>query len=369
MKSFTEYGYDGNNFNEAMSAALAAEPEVYIPSGNYTLVKPLLIPSGRKITAAENAVITAGDGCFTGGDYRACVSNDYNEPDSRDITVEGGVWDGNNAHNAREDWRHGPCTGVLFGFYGVTGLSLSGLTVKNSETYHFILSRVTDFNIENLIIDDEHRTLCQDGIHMGGGCKRGVIRNVIATTGATNDDLIALNADDAFDYRHNHYLFPEEISDITVENVIAENCWTAVRMLSVDSPIRNVTLRNFTAGVREMGLNFDGTRYAGDRIFDPTDYPHGVGNIENVTFDNFLLWKTHEKENPLCVIESNCRDAVFNNFMRDLSRDALPSSPFFRFANIAKSELSADGETTMLEHGEKKEESKARYDKITVNRV
>lgn len=55
--------------------------------------------------------------------------------------------------------------------------------------------------------------------------------------------------------------------------------------------------------------------------------------------------------------------------MRDLSRDALPSSPFFRFANLAKSELSADGETTMLEHGEKKEEIKARYDKITVNRV
>ena len=88
-----------------------------------------------------------------------------------------------------------------------------------------------------------------------------------------------------------------------------------------------------------------------------------------MTFDNFLLWKTHEKENPLCVIESNCRDAVFNNFMRDFSRDALPSSPFFRFDNLAKSELSADGETTMLEHGEKKEESKARYDKITVNRV
>lgn len=68
MKSFTEYGYDGNNFSESMSAALAVEPEVYIPGGNYTLAKPLLIPSRRKITAAENAVITADDGHFTGGE-------------------------------------------------------------------------------------------------------------------------------------------------------------------------------------------------------------------------------------------------------------------------------------------------------------
>ncbi len=368
MKNFTEYGYNGANFSEAMKAALAAEPEVYIPGGNYTLDEPLIIPSNRKIVAAPDAVIKAADGCFTGDDYRACVSNDYNEPVSRNISIEGGVWDGNNASNARDDWRHGPCTGVLVGFYGVSGLHISNVTVKNSETYHFILSRVTDFTIENVVISDENKSLCQDGIHVGGGCSRGVIRNIIAENGATNDDLIAFNADDAFDYRHNHYLFPEEISDITVDNVIAENCWTAVRMLSVEAPIRNVTINNLAAGVREMGLNFDATRYAGDRIFDPANYPDGVGHIENVRFKNVLLWKTRDKDTPLCVIESNCRGVGFENFRRDLSRDVLPGEPFFRFDDLAKTAVCADGETIGLACGERKTLDGGAYKKITVDR-
>ena len=71
MKNFTEYGYNGANFSEAMKAALAAEPEVYIPGGNYTLTEPLIIPSRRKIAAAADAVIKAADGRFADGDYRA----------------------------------------------------------------------------------------------------------------------------------------------------------------------------------------------------------------------------------------------------------------------------------------------------------
>lgn len=368
MKNFTEYGYNGTNFSKAMQAALKDETEVCIPGGFYTLDEPLIIPSDRKIVAAPDAVIKAGNGYFTNGDYRACVSNDYDEPVSRNIAIEGGVWDGNNEANPRNDWRHGPCTGVLMGFYGVSGLRISNVTVKNSETYHFILSRVTDFTIENAVISDENKTLCQDGIHMGGGCSRGVIRNIIAENGATNDDLIAFNADDAYDYRHNHYLFSEEISDITVDNVIAENCWTAVRMLSVDSPIRNVTIKNLVAGVREMGLNFDATRYAGDRIFDPADYPDGVGHIENVRFENVLLWKTRDKDTPLCVIESNCRGVVFENFRRDLSRDVLDSAPFFRFDNLAATTVIVNGEKTDLPGNAQKIENGNFYAGIEVNR-
>ena len=368
MRNFTEYGYDGANFSEAMKAALAAESEVYVPSGNYTITEPLIIPAHRKIVAAADAVITAADGRFAGDDYRACISNDYSDPDCADISISGGVWDGNNAHNARGDWRHGPCTGVLMGFYGMRDLHISNVTVKNSETYHFILSRVTDFTIENVVISDENKTLCQDGIHLGGGCRRGTIRNVIAENGATNDDFIAFNADDAFDYRHNHYLFPEEISDITVENATAENCWTAVRMLSVNAPIRNVTIKNLTAGVREMGLNFDGTRYAGDRIFLPSDYPCGVGLIENVTFENVTLWKTSDKNNPLCVIETNCGGVVFKNFRRDIGRDVLTTEPFFRFDNLAKTTITVDGAEVVLSCGERKTLDGDKYVEIVANR-
>ena len=46
-------------------------------------------------------------------------------------------------------------------------------------------------------------TMCQDGIHVGGGSHNGVIKNVFAKKGNPNDDLIAFNADDTNTYCQN----------------------------------------------------------------------------------------------------------------------------------------------------------------------
>lgn len=84
-------------------------------------------------------------------------------------------------------------------------------------------------------MSDDLFTPCQDGIHVGGGSANGVIKNIIATRGSTNDDLIAFNADDANWYCHNRGMKDAPIKNMLVENVKAEDCWTAVRLLSVVS--------------------------------------------------------------------------------------------------------------------------------------
>ena len=78
---------------------------------------------------------------------------------------------------------------------------------------------------------------------MGGGCKNGVIRNIFAEKGSTNDDLVAFNADDVNYYCQNIGMRDADISDMLVENVTAEDCWTALRLLSVNHRIENVTIR------------------------------------------------------------------------------------------------------------------------------
>lgn len=348
MKNITEYAHlvRNNDWSPAFDAALQNDREIFIPSGKYILTRTLCLPSHTKITADENALIYAANGCFTELGADAIITNA--DESNEDITVIGGIYDGNNKNNARKDWRNGPNSGLLFSFNRVNCLKISDVTVKNSETYHFRLAEVTDFCIENVTIADEVKTLCQDGIHMGGGCSRGTIRNVFARLGSPNDDLIAFNADDAFAYSNNRGQIAAPISDITVENVTAEDCWTAVRLLSIDSKISNITVKNLKAGVRELGLNLDATRYAGDKLFRDEDYPYGVGNIENVTFEDITLWRTTDRNMPLSVMESNCKNLTIKNFTRLSEKEKHCGTPSFRFGYIGDAEISIDGKTELL---------------------
>ncbi len=343
MVSIVNYGAKCDGLTDcapAINAALKEESVIFIPQGRWLIGNEILIPSHRKIKADEKAVIFCMDDRFTGQNMRAAVTNSDYENGNEDITVEGGVWDGNNARNPRKDgWRSGPCQGLLFSFFNVKNLTLKNMTVKNSESYHFRLGKAVDFIISDIIMSDDLFTPCQDGIHVGGGSANGVIKNIIATRGSTNDDLIAFNADDANWYCHNRGMKDAPIKNMLVENVKAEDCWTAVRLLSVVSEISNVTVRNLTCGVREMGINLDATRYAGDIIFNPDEFPDGVGNLKNILFENITLYKTTDRKTALVCAETNGDNVVFSDFTRLKNQEPANDMPFFRFRNLKKSEI------------------------------
>ena len=116
------------------------------------------------------------------------------------------------------------------------------------------------------------------------------MKNIRALTrGQTNDDMIALNADDCVQRVENFDLSRAAIEDITFENIYAENCYTVVRVLSVTAPIKNIIIKNVYAGYRNYVINADGARYCRTPLFNEKDYPSGVGCISNFVMENVVV--------------------------------------------------------------------------------
>ena len=60
--------------------------------------------------------------------------------------------------------------------------------------------------------------------------------------------MLALNADDSIVRLENLDLECGPIENIYFKDIYAEDCHTGVRLLSVDSPIRNITIDNMEVG-------------------------------------------------------------------------------------------------------------------------
>ena len=97
--------------------------------------------------------------------------------------------------------------------------------------------RLFQFTVEDVTFDYNMRRGNMDGIHLNGPCRHGRVSNL---KGATNDDMVALNADDGA------MAEPDRgpIEDIQVDGLWAENGYTAVRLLSAGSPVRRVRISN-----------------------------------------------------------------------------------------------------------------------------
>lgn len=339
----------------AIQNALKKEKEIYFPSGVYLITGEILIPSNRKIVLESDAEIYCADNCFNKSGVRAMITNDDYINGNENIYIEGGKFNGNNKNNRREDWAKGPNQGLMFSFYNVRNLTIKNANLYNPESYHIRLGKTTDFLIENINITTDFLTPCQDGVHVGGYSHRGVIKNITAVDGATNDDLIAFNADDANWYCQNWGMEDGSITDMVVDGVYAKNCWTGCRILSVKSLVKNILVKNMEVGVREMGINFDATRYCADKIFDEKDYPNGVGNLDNVVFENIKMWRTRELERTILLLESNGNYEI-KNFKRKRELEPQTTSKTAKTAylygsklTINKKEIALNGEETFYD--------------------
>ncbi len=178
--------------------------------------------------------------CFpdhTGGMH---VHNNDEFDMSENIEVMGGIWNYNNMgqrknpiHFDHDDLPY--YTGTAFFFFGVRNLRISNLTIKDPVTYAATFDTISYFTIENIIFDFNYgnpRPANMDGIHLNGNCHFGVFRNL---KGTCYDDLIALNADEGSD---------GPITNIEIDGLFAEDCHSAVRMLTVKHPLENVHISN-----------------------------------------------------------------------------------------------------------------------------
>lgn len=162
------------------------------------------------------------------------------DPDFKchNIEVCGGIWNCNN----KEQWanpnpvvtnipRPKSYNGFGFLFFNVTNLIIKDLTMKDPVTFAINIDKTSYFTVENIVFDFNYGNpfACNmDGVHVDGNCHFGRITNL---QGACYDDLVALNADEGSD---------GPITNIDVSGIYAEDCHSAIRLLTRNNPFKNV---------------------------------------------------------------------------------------------------------------------------------
>ena len=347
--SVRDFGAAGDGVADdtaALQRALSSGAAIVrIPSGTYRVRATLLVPSHTAIVAAPDArIVSDGDTPKRRGDF--LLSNaDTSGEGNDDIAVAGGIWDGNNA---------GPCntkcpdlfdpdawSGAVLNFQKVRGLRLEDVTVANSVVYNIRLCQIDGFEFRRIRFASDRIAFNQDGLHFAGCCRNGVVEDVRAISkGQTNDDLVALNADDSLVRLENRDLVCGPIENIDFSDLYAEDCHTAIRLLSVRSTIRNIRFRNVEAGIRCYAVNADAARYCRTPLFKDGDRPRGVGHLDNIGIDGLRIHATSPDVSALICLESNMAGIRFGNIVRDTAKDAAPEAPIILARHVSNAAFS-----------------------------
>lgn len=236
---------DGSNDDTKGIQSLldAGASAIYLPKSPkyYKLTNTLRLHSDQTIIADQNAVIKLAE--------RACkhlLTNADHTKGNEKISVIGGIWDGNNLTQTMEyhetgNWKvpydSARYLGVIMQFNNVSDLYISNITLKDPETFGIQAGNLSRFTIKNITFDYNMKRLNMDGVHINGNSHEGRISNL---KGATNDDLLALNADDGSIFEMSR----GPITDIHVDGIWSNNGYRAVRLLSCGSPIERVKISN-----------------------------------------------------------------------------------------------------------------------------
>lgn len=323
---------DADAIQQALDSDAAT---VTLPAGIYRIGQTLRVGSGTTVRADAQAVIRLADGAGTNANT-FLISNRFPVRGDRAITVEGGIWDGNNEHNTRgQDGDFNGYTGTAINFVKVTNLTLRNLTVRNPDAFSIRVGEVEDFVIEDITLDHSVIRGNQDGVHVGGFSQRGVIRRVRATHPNTpNDDMIALNADDDVERVLNLGMRRGFIRDVLVEDIQAEGAYNFVRLLSKDALIENITVKNVRGSCRYYAVNINNWRF-----------PIGSGDIRNVRLEAFDVAKTLYTDwaPALIHITLGIRDLHIINFQRGVNAEAAQASTLLLSNNSANTIEDAGG--------------------------
>ena len=189
------------------------------------------------------------------------------------------------------------------------------MKVGNPDSFFIRLGEIENFRLERIRFFSFHLNMNQDGIHIGGFCRHGLIRDIRSLTPYTpNDDMIALNADDDILRHFNQGLKRGPIEDIEIEDVYADSVYTFIRMLSQDNPIRDIRIRKIRGGCRCLIFNLNRWRF-----------PQGKGAISDISIQDIKVFKLPEQNVPpyspletvpLCEINLKVDNLEIKDFYR-----------------------------------------------------
>lgn len=247
------YGDGVHDDTDALQELLDNERMIHlpVPKDKYIISRSLVIGSDTVLKLDENTVIKLADGSDC-----VMLRNKNRYTQDKNITIIGGIWDMNNKNqspnplwvmeqsNETKDYgfvtEDKEYTDVYFGsmmrFSHVNNFTFKNAVFKDPINFCLQMANIHYFTIENITFDfnlGNPVPVNMDGIHIDGGCSNGVLRNL---KGTCYDDLVALNADDSGAW--------DTIESIEIDGVFAENCHSAVRLLSTGSPVRNINISN-----------------------------------------------------------------------------------------------------------------------------
>lgn len=276
--------------------------------------------------------------------------DDYS-PDApcKNIEISGGIWNFNNQNQIpnpekSKDFSVREFYGCGMLFYNIENFKLSSMTLKDPSQYGVTLDTVSYFTVKDITFDYNKGNpgpVNMDGIHLDGNCHFGMIQNL---KGTCYDDLVAINA---------HEGSRGPITNIEIDGLFAENCHSAVRLLTVSDRVENIHISNVY-----------GTYY--QYCVGLTKYYKGenTGYFDGITLDNIYAAKALPAKNevfqhpprvedcyPLIWIQSETHTK--NLAIRDLHRrEKTLSKDTIHIAKATVDRLILDNITTENETGE-----------------
>jgi len=290
--------------------------ELYLPEGRYNLDGGLLLYDNTRIFADPEALIRWQNG-FASRWNDFLLSNADMKNGNQNIEIRGGIWDANGAGNprcAQEDYDgYG---GVGIAFKRVKNLTMENLILANADSFFVRLCHIDFFRFVRIKFFNALPKMNQDGIHINGFCRNGVIRELEAISPFTpSDDMVALNADDGDGVAAMHGSELGPIENIEIEGLYAQNAHAFIRMLSQDNPIRNIRISRLRGGARCNFININ--RW---------DFAQGKGNISNIRISDIEAHKMPwdlETDKPLNVPLLDINLKVHDFEIRNLRRPKL----------------------------------------------
>ena len=335
------YGDGVHDDTEIIQKMLDNGGYVYLPAGKYLVTRPLIIHSNTHFNLDPTTLIKLADNANC-----SILDNDglYNGMQNENITVEGGIWDGNNYAQQRKKIPNEGKAGdenedkdcdkeiyisnvylvLMLRFVHVKGLCLKNLTLKDPTSFAVQIADVDTFSVENIRLDYNLRNKNMDGIHIQGPAKFGYIHNVF---GNANDDHVALCANGTT----RSAITRGAIEFVTIDGIYCDNGYTGVRLLSRGDPVRNIKISNIHGAFRYYAVSF--THHYPLRDDMPI-------SIENVSVSDVFVYRPKgffdqnapaKFDLPFIFIEDgvNCRNVSIEKIFTDGKNTESARDPLY----------------------------------------
>ena len=265
-KQPTLYGDGIHDDTAAVQALLDKGGRVYLPDGRYLISAPLIIHSNTHFLLSSQATLRLADGANC-----SLLDNDglYSDETNENITIEGGIWDGNHDAQQRQkipgETKTGdenedkPCvkqiyvsniyTILMIRLIHTKNLTVKNVTFKDPTTFALHMADCRYFHIENVTLDYDLTKPNMDGIHVQGPARFGTIKNI---SGNAHDDHVALCANGTV----RSEITRGDIEDVDIDGIYCDNGYTGVRLLSRGDAIRNIHIRNIHGEFRYYAVSF-----------------------------------------------------------------------------------------------------------------